>query len=178
MALPKQLFKPEPVSTQVRRAKRVIATLGTLNVLLAIGIIGTLFWYKTANDQSALHAADLQRSAPVIVTMPLKAFADNRILDTTDRVTSPLLTMYGKVNGYADLRKALNDFTVTVRDTTVTPNPSSGEFAENVVLHPGENDIVVALGWDGTIRDQQTYAITYDESANTSSSSDVTAPSL
>jgi hypothetical protein len=165
MALPKALFKPEPVSTQVKRARRMITMLGTLNILLALGIVGVFFWYKTANDRLALRAADIQREAPITVTMPLKVFAENRILDTTDRVSSPLVTIFGKVGNYADLRNALKNFTVTVRDTTVAPNPSSGEFAENVVLHPGENSITVALGWDGAVRDRQTYAITYEEPA-------------
>jgi hypothetical protein len=178
MAIPKQLFKPEPVAAQVKRARRVIAMQGTLNVLLVIGIVGVIYWVKASNDQSALHASDLQRSAPVVVTMPIKAFADNRILDTTDRVSSPLLTIYGKVNGYGDLRNALNQFTVAVHGTTVAPNSSSGEFAENVALHPGENTIDVTLGWDGTVRDRQTYVITYEEPVTTSSSGATTTPSL
>jgi hypothetical protein len=160
--LPEKLLKPKPgEEIDPGRVKRIIRFQGVFNVILIIALVGCIGWYFKYGKLIEHRVFSDAFNPPVRVTMPLHVFGEQRRLNPTDVVHDPIIVVFGKVDDYANLREILDRFTVLVRKTTVTPNLTTGEFAEKIALKPGRNEIDIVIKWDEQERYRYQYTISY-----------------
>jgi hypothetical protein len=163
--LPEKLFKPRPKGSDLdidpKRIKKILRFQGVFNVLLFIALISSWAWFLRIENSVTYHALAEDFDPPVRVTMPLYLYGEDRRLSVNDIVEVPFVTVYGKIEEFANLQEILDGFSVHVRKTKIAPNLRSGEFAEKLALKPGKNEIDVTLSWGGSEKYRYSYSITY-----------------
>ena len=165
LMLPEKLLKPKPgEEIDPGKVKRIIRFQGVLNVILIIALVGCVGWYYKYGRSIEHRVFSDAFDPPVRVTMPLHVFGEQRRLNPMDVVHEPIVTVFGKVDDYANLRDILDGFTVLVRKTSVVPNLTTGEFVEKIALKPGRNEVDIVLKWDGQEKYRYQYTISYIKS--------------
>lgn len=174
--LPEKLFKLRPKGSDYdfdpKRVKKILRFQGVFNVLLVITLVASWAWFLRIENSVTYHALAEDFDPPVRVTMPLYLYGEERRLSVKDIVEDPFVTVYGKVEEFANLQEILDEFSVHVRKTKIAPNLRSGEFAEKIALKPGKNDIDVTLSWGGVEKYRYSYSITYVKAESIQEESD------
>lgn len=95
------------------------------------------------------------------IVMPVIAYGDGRQLNTQDIVQNPEITVYGQIKNFEILREHLQGFMVTLQGTSIIPKRETGEFAERLILQPGQNTVDIVLKWDGQEQKRLQYELSY-----------------
>lgn len=154
------------VKTNERRIARMIRTLGLLNVLLLLALIGSWAWFLHANSPKTIQARVEGADPTIDFRMPIRVVNQqgNTLDFEEEHVMSPIVTVYGKVEDYQALRDSLEGFSVLIRGTSVSLREPSGEFAEQIALQEGRNIIDIVAKWDGKEQYRWQYVLNHDPS--------------
>lgn len=166
--LPQKLTKATKLQVDPVRALRIIRIQANAIVLLVVALAATWFWFTRVKSAVDLHVLSKDFEPQIRVNIETKVFSGDDNITNTGISQTPLVTMYGKIKDYGALNEALPDFAITIRDARVAIIPENGEFAEKVVLRPGQNTIDLLVWWNGTSRYRQHYTVTYLQATTTS----------
>ncbi len=159
--LPKKLIKAPKLQVDPVRALRIIRIQANVIILLVVALAGTLMWFTRVKNSVDLHVLSKDFEPQLRVNIDTKVFSGDDNVTNTGISQSPIVTMYGKIKDFGTLNNALSDLAVTIRGTRVNIVPENGEFAEKVLLQPGQNTIDLLVWWDGVSRYRQHYTVTY-----------------
>lgn len=161
MSVEKRTLKKSAIDG--RKLLRTIRIQGALIILLLIALALAGFWIWTQREEQTptINEAIEGLRPGVRITMPVVVYGDGRQLNAEDTVHDPEVTVYGKIENFPVLRESLHDFTVLLQGTTVVMKRESGEFAERLILSPGQNIVDIVLKWGGVEQKRLQYQLDY-----------------
>jgi len=157
------LFKPSKLEQTIdeRTVKRIIYFQSTLNILLIIALIACALVIKYSNRTVIASITMMSKEIPIHLNFPIQIMGDGHLLRQTDLVHTPLVHVYGQLKEYASAQMMAEDFAIYVRGTRVFPKAETGEFAEKLLLLPGQNIVDVTVRWSGKEQYRYQFSIVY-----------------
>lgn len=149
---------------------RTIRIQGAFNILLLVACISIWAWMMRIQRVPTIEGILSGLQPELRITMPVIAYGDGRQLQTQDIVQNPEITVYGQIKNFETLREHLQGFMIVLQGTTVIPKRETGEFAERLILQPGQNTVDVVLKWDGQEQKRFQYELSYIPEISTSTS--------
>lgn len=160
-----------PSALDQGRLLTIIRIQGVFNILLLVACVSMWVWTSRIPKVPTIEGILSGLKPEIRIAMPIIAYGDNRQLATQDIVHHPEITLYGQVKNIDTLRDRLQNFTILLQGTTVIPKRETGEFAERLILQPGQNIVDIVLKWDGQEQKRLQYELSYIPETPTSTNS-------